>query len=152
MDLLSVSASVVGFLSLALEISRILKTYTSDVKSAPEEAHSLLTEVGTLCQVLDQVVRFLRKDFKAHFEASTLVLSINACRNQIEELYKRLEKLETPDTSNNKVKGFIERMKWPLRKEDYQATLGNIHRFTHTFHFSLTISNWLVLIFLCSTD
>ncbi|KAI5798563.1 hypothetical protein FPQ18DRAFT_302633 [Pyronema domesticum] len=110
MDLLSVSASAAGFLSLALGISRILKTYTGDVKSAPEEAHSLLTEVGTLCQVLDQLVRFLRKDFKAHFEAtSALVFSINACH--IEELYKKLENLENLDTSNNKVKGFIERMK-----------------------------------------
>jgi hypothetical protein len=47
MDPLSISVGVAGFLSLAMEISKILAAYVGDVKSAPEEAHSLLTEVSS---------------------------------------------------------------------------------------------------------
>lgn len=45
MDPLSISAGVAGFLSLAIEISKILTAYVGDARSAPEEACNLLLEI-----------------------------------------------------------------------------------------------------------
>lgn len=60
MDPLSLSAGVAGVLSLALEMTKILTVYVSDVESAPEEARGLLIEASALCSVLDQLVNFLQ--------------------------------------------------------------------------------------------
>jgi uncharacterized protein Yka (UPF0111/DUF47 family) len=142
MDAFTISTGVAGFLSLALEISKILKAYVDGVKSAPEEARNLLAEVTALCHALEQLMRFLRKDYKGNFaETSALVVAIEACKDQITELYKKIEKIEV-NCEKSKIAQVMERLKWPLRKEYYDRTISNVQRFTQTFQFSLTISNW----------
>lgn len=118
MDPLSISAGVAGFLSLAIEISKISTNYVGSVKSEPEEAQKLLQEVSALCNVSEQLAQFLRNDeVKSKFEStSALVVTIDACHRKINDLFKKLKGLQVP--SDNKVAGFIERLKWPLRKED----------------------------------
>jgi hypothetical protein len=60
MDPLSISASVAGFLGLAIELKRIISTYVSDVKSAPQEAHELSVEVLALSHVLETLDELLQ--------------------------------------------------------------------------------------------
>jgi hypothetical protein len=80
MDPFTISTGVVGFLSLALDITQILSTYIGEAKSAPEDAQNLLTEVTSLSYILSQLVKFLRKDAKGNFEnTSALCLVIRAC-------------------------------------------------------------------------
>lgn len=82
MDPLSICAGVAGFLSLAVEISKILSVYIGDAKSAPKEAQCLLMEVDSLCLVLDQLVKLLREDVKDDFkETSALLTIITACHD-----------------------------------------------------------------------
>jgi hypothetical protein len=84
MDAFTISTGVAGFLSLALEISKILKAYIGGVKSAPEEARNLLVEVTALCHALEQLIQFLRKDYNGNFaETSALVVATDACKEQI---------------------------------------------------------------------
>jgi hypothetical protein len=145
MDPFTISTGVAGFLGLALEITKILGTYIGEAKSAPEDAHNLVMEVTSLCHVLKEMVQFLRKDateIGSFQPTSALCVVIGACQAKIEDLYKKLEKLQVK--SDNKVAGLIERLKWPLKKEDYQDTILTLHRFIQTFQFSLTVSNWLV--------
>lgn len=140
MDPFTLSTGVAGFLSLALEISKILGAYISDVKSARKDSQGMIKEVDNLCHVLDQLVQFLRNDAKRNFEpTSALRLVINSCQEQIEDLYKRLGKI---GRVQNKAVEIIERMKWPFRKDEYQGIVAKLHRFTQTFQFSLQISNW----------
>jgi hypothetical protein len=95
MDPFTLSTGVAGFLSLALEISKILGAYVSDYKSAREDAKDLITEVDTLCHMLDQLVRFLRNDAKCNFQpTSALCLVIKSCQEQIQDLYKKLGKID----------------------------------------------------------
>jgi hypothetical protein len=144
MDPFTIATGLSGFLSLAIEITKILGGYVSDVKSAPEDAHNLLVEVTALCHVLDQLINFLRTNSKGDFApTSALYIVIMSCQENIQALYK-FEKLQV--RSNNKVVGIIKRViEWPLKKEDCQSTLATLHRFAQTFQFSLTVSNWLVL-------
>jgi hypothetical protein len=140
MDPFTLSTRVAGFLSLALEISKILDTYVSDIKSAREDAEDMVTEVDNLCHVLDQLVQFLRNDVKRNFEPTfTLHLVINSCQEQFQDLYKKLGKI---GRVQNKAVEIIERMKWPFRKDEYQGTVAKLHQFTQTFQFSLQVLNW----------
>jgi hypothetical protein len=122
-----------------------LSTYISNVKSAPEDAKTLLAEVTALCSVLEDLVKFLRYDFKGNFTpTSTLYAAILACQKKIQNLSKKLDNLQ--GRSENKVKGIIKRVvEWPLRKDEYQSTLATLQRFAQTFQFSLPITNWLVI-------
>ncbi|KAI5787345.1 hypothetical protein FPQ18DRAFT_308011 [Pyronema domesticum] len=45
-DALSISTGVAGFMSLAIEISKFLSSYSSSFKSAREDAQRLNTEIG----------------------------------------------------------------------------------------------------------
>ncbi|KAI5798521.1 hypothetical protein FPQ18DRAFT_322393 [Pyronema domesticum] len=140
MDAFTIFTGAAGFLSLALEISKILKAYVDGVESAPEEARNLLVEVTALCHALGQLVQFLQKDYEGNFaQTSALVVATDACKDQITNLYKKLKKIEV---RSGKVSQLMERLKWPFRKEDYDSTISTIQRFTQTFQFSLTISNW----------
>jgi uncharacterized protein Yka (UPF0111/DUF47 family) len=142
MDAFTISTGVAGFLSLALQISKILKAYVDGVKSAPEEARNLLAEVTALCHVLEQFMRFLEEDYNGNFaETSALVVAIEAYKDQITKLYKKIKKIEV-SCEKSKIAQVMERLKWPLRKEDYDSTISTVQRFTQTFQFSLTMANW----------
>ncbi|CCX12874.1 hypothetical protein FPQ18DRAFT_402124 [Pyronema domesticum] len=142
MDPFTISAGLSGFLSLALGITKILSIYISDIKPAPSDAKNLLLEVTALCHDLDQLVKFLRTDVKGDFaQTSALYVAIMTCQKHIEDLYKKLKKLQYRN-DKNKVKGIAKRVvEWPIRKDDYQSTLGMIQRFVGSFRVSLMVGN-----------
>jgi hypothetical protein len=148
MDPLSVSAAVAGFLSIAIQITEILKGYIDGVHAAPEEARSLFTEVAALCQVLQDLVKLLRgKDLRGLVfnQASQLLVAIKVCQGRLEQLYTKLEKLQVDSCSSSRLNELYARMKWPVQREDYQSTLTELQRFVQTVQFALVVSNWLVL-------
>lgn len=82
MDPITLSASVAGFLSLAIKITKILGSYVTNVQSAPAEARELTTQVTALCHVLETVVNVLRSDDieATSFERPSVLFSvIQAC-------------------------------------------------------------------------
>lgn len=96
MEPFTISTGVAGFLSLAIEITKLLTQYIAGVDSAPKDAQLLLTELAALCEVLKQLVGFLRaEDLKGKsFDRTSVLCSVVAvCQNQIEGLYKRVDKL-----------------------------------------------------------
>ncbi|CCX31584.1 hypothetical protein FPQ18DRAFT_418713 [Pyronema domesticum] len=139
----SLSASVAGLIGLAIETSKILGGFVADVKNAPDDARTLHMEITAFCQVLEKLVTFLRnEDLKgiSFDETSALCSIISSCEEQIQGLYK---KLGQRSATTSRIGGIIERIKWPFQKEDFEATVPSITRFTQVFQFSLTIDNWL---------
>lgn len=115
--------------------------YIGDAKSTPADAQTLFTEITSLCQVLDQLVKSPRKDSNANLEhKSALCVVIKDCRKQIEGLHRRLEKLRSDD----KLMGVVERIKWPFKKDEYRNTVEKLQRFVKTFAFALKIENLYV--------
>jgi hypothetical protein len=88
MDPLSISAAVAGFLSLAMDISKILKDYIDGVQTAHEDAQNLLKEVAVLCHVLEKLVQFLRSEDlvkgKRFDKTSVLLLAADTCQRRLE--------------------------------------------------------------------
>lgn len=146
MDPLSISAAVASFLGVAVQISGILQDYVSGVQSAPDEAHNLLSEVTTLSHVLQDLVKFLRgEDLKGRSfdKGSVLHIAIEVCQNPLQKLYVKLGKLRIP--SSGKIAGLVERITWPLKKDEYQQTVSELQRFAQTFQFSRVLPNWSVI-------
>jgi hypothetical protein len=69
MDPLSIAASVAGSLGLAIEITKILRGYAKDVKSAPEEVHNILQEVTVLSEVLGKFAKLVETDTDWHLDS-----------------------------------------------------------------------------------
>jgi spore germination protein YaaH len=146
MDPLSISAAVAGFLGVAVQISGILQDCVTGVQSAPEEARNLLSEVTTLSNVLQNLVKFLRgEDLKGRSfdKGSVLHIAIEAYQNRLQQLYVKLGKLRI--SSSGKIAGLVERITWPLKKDGYQQTVTELQRLAQTFQFSLVLSNWSVI-------
>ncbi|KAI5784956.1 hypothetical protein FPQ18DRAFT_92956 [Pyronema domesticum] len=167
MDPLSLSASAAGFFGLAVQIRTMLKGYISGIRNAPSEAGLLLAEIASLCSVLENLITFLgNQDLQqCRFDkTSVLRAAIEAGKEQLEGLYIKLAEIRDAFSGgkekfkdgvvvkdgiregiSNAVKEKVERVRWPLKKVDFQSTMGELQRFTQTFGFSLTVENCKLL-------
>ena len=149
MDPFTIATGLSGFLSLAIEVTKILRDYTESVNSAPTDAGNMLAEVDALVHVLDQLKNFLADNndiisAKINFhEQSALITALKICRDSIESLCKTLRKFAGTG-SKGKSRQWWEQLKWPFQKEDCAEIIERLHRCSQTFTFSLTISNWYV--------
>lgn len=140
MDPLSFSASVAGLLSLAIEVTKTLKTFISDVKAAPQEAKDLNLEISLISTVLERLVDVLRSDDTegTTFDQQCLLYSvITACQSSITNLYKKLSKLRSCDKLTERLAW----MKWPFQKDECQQSIQALHRYTQTLNVLLAVSN-----------
>ncbi|KAI5784526.1 hypothetical protein FPQ18DRAFT_102752 [Pyronema domesticum] len=124
MDPLSLSASTAGFLSLAIELTKILTNYSTTVKSAPREVSGLTFEVEALSHVLDNLVDILRSDdseITTFSEQSILCCIISASQKHITDIYRKLVKQTKPSVrSVDRMAGAMRRLTWPFEKDERQ--------------------------------
>ncbi|CCX34599.1 hypothetical protein FPQ18DRAFT_25789 [Pyronema domesticum] len=144
-DPLSVSANVAGLIGLANEVGKIPVNYASNVKSAHEDAHCLQKELTALCHVLEQMRSLLREEKLqgTRFEETAALVSVLGFTNhQVNELYKKLDKLSI-QANKNKLADFWERIRWPLKKDECDKAMEEMRRLAQYFQFSLTAANRL---------
>ena len=136
MDPFTICTGVTGFLLLAIELVKILTEYTNTVKSAPSEAHTLLTELVSLSQALKQLTDFLKKpEHGVSFnETSVLCSVVTICDMKIKNLHVKLEKFRSTG-------GMGDSWKWPFQKQECLEITQTLHHCAATIQLSLTISN-----------
>lgn len=142
MDPISLSVSVAGFLSLDIELTKLISTFIGDVKSAPQEASDLHTEIATLyiscAREVDQLLWSNSPENGEEIgEQSILVLVISACQSHVAAIYKELSKLRSSD----KMKEFMGCIAWPFQKDECQQTIQTLHRYIQTLQTLLVASN-----------
>jgi hypothetical protein len=148
-DPLSIAAGAAGFLGLSIQIAQLLTGYVNGVKDAPHEAGDLLTEVTALSEVLQAFTLFLRSEKlkgRQFDEKSVLALSISLGETRLKILHIQLDTLRD-SYSSKKITDKLSRLKWPLKKNEHKQTVDDLHRLTQIFHFSLTLSNWYVIVY-----
>ena len=150
MDPFTIAMGLSGFLSLAIQVTQILRQYTETFESAPTDAENMLAEVAALVHALNQLKDFLEDNddaisakFNFH-EQSALIVALKICREAIESLYKSVRKFAGTGKRKNKNRQWWEQLKWPFQKEDCAEIIERLHRCSQTFKFSLTVSNWYV--------
>lgn len=136
-DPLSISASVAGLISLAIQVSQLLYTQIQVAKHAPGDAKELLGELQGIASVLKQLEAFLgaqgihERKFGAN---SMLTMAIQGCTVRILDMQERVEKLNT-----HRVGGIIERGKWFYKQDEHREVVGYLHRSLTIFQLCLTI-------------
>ena len=136
MDPWTVSTGVAGFFSLAIEITKILKQYINEVKSAYADAHTFLVETTALCGCLEQFIKFLRCGAAIGNlpNSSALRLIIAICDDKVRKLHAKLMKFHNS-------RGLTQRFTWPFDKGEYSETIAFLRHCTQAFGFSITVSS-----------
>jgi polyhydroxyalkanoate synthesis regulator phasin len=127
------AGSAAGFLSLAIEVTKILTEFVNNVKLAPEEARALSTEVSTLCHIAETLVELLRSDDPidgVYNDEYILYSIIEACRGHMVAIQKRLLKLSNCDTE--KSGNVMGRLKWPFHRDECMQTVQTLRHYVQT--------------------
>lgn len=138
MESVGAAASVAGLLSLTLQLSQMLYDQVHLLKNAPKEASQLLDELGALSQVLTSLQKFLASQLsngRLFEETSVLVNAIKGCKDQVNNIKLRLEKI----TGAKSVPRMLERGKWFYERAEYQELMQTLNRYLTMFQMSLTV-------------
>jgi hypothetical protein len=132
MDPFTLSTGIAGFLSLTIEVIRILTDYFIDVKDAPKDVQDLLDEVNAVPLVLGQLQTFLKdEEVDVLFEKTSILRSVmEACKTDIETVCSKISKLRKLG-KGSKMKALAthtkDRMAWPYSKDECQQILEKLH-------------------------
>ncbi|KAJ9149081.1 Zinc finger, ZZ-type [Pleurostoma richardsiae] len=144
MDPLSLAASIAGFISLGIEITKIISDYTASVNHAEEESQELETELSALVGSLQALERFLKdhEDSTRPFrESAVLVNATLSCDSFLDHLKTTLGKF----MEARRKKGWCRKLTWPLKKGRHTQTISTIQRFTQVFSLSITVDGCKLL-------
>ena len=117
MDPLSVSASLVGLITAAAQVTKLLTGLVQDAKEAPDSCRSILREVSGISICLQQLQGFLIGAQEAPRSHTSLILVEQAlviladCVLTFSDLEQSLESLKIENSM-----GVLDRLKW-VRKE-----------------------------------
>lgn len=126
-EAIGLAASLIGIIQLAGLTASISYGYISGVKRAPQDLRDLTDELQALSNVI--VTLKIHTDENSEIPGSVLHMlekPLEACARELEEL---LEKL--------KMKGIIDRLKWPLREKETAQWVERIERHKTFFMFAL---------------
>ncbi|KAL8798444.1 MAG: hypothetical protein Q9182_006651 [Xanthomendoza sp. 2 TL-2023] len=133
MDPLSITASVVGLITLTAKIMQITKVYCHEARNAKAAANELLVELDLLHLSLSQLDKMLKND-TTHLFSDTLklVAKTHACRNELNKLHDKL---------NDATEHSLHRFRWPLSSSEHQKTMQELRVHAFWIHFALTIDS-----------
>ena len=143
MDPLSISASIIGITTAALQVSRMLKTFVEGTHGARTSARSVLMEVTGIHVCLHQLQDFLLGKREAPRSRRSLVMIehliivFTDCVSIFSELEQTLESLKTDEHM-----GMIDKMKWSMKETAISKLLLRLQSSKASLNFMLTILSW----------
>jgi hypothetical protein len=156
-DPLSLAASVSGFLSLTIELTKIIRAYIAAAKSAPQEASELTTELSALSHVLDTLVDILESDdfdvTSSSFDKKSILRSIiSASQNHVAAINQKLRKQMQHGKQDKKSKSAASRcvdkiaelaaqMTWLFQRDECREIVQTLHRYVQTLQVLPIASN-----------
>lgn len=143
MDPLSVSASIIGITTAAVQISRLLKTFIDGANGASTSARGVLMEVTGIYVCLHQLQGFLigneeaAKSRRSLIMIEQVIVVFTDCVSIFSELEQTLESLKTGEHMR-----FIDRVKWASKESAISKLLSRLQASKTSLNFMLTILTW----------
>ena len=143
MDPLSISASIIGITTAALQVFRVLKTFVEGANGARTSARSVLMEVTGIYVCLHQLQDFLLGKREASRSRRSLVMIehliivFTDCVSIFSELEQTLESLKTDEHV-----GIIDKLKWSMKETAISKLLLRLQSSKASLNFMLTILSW----------
>lgn len=127
MEPISATASIVGLIGAAAEITRCLTKFTSSVKGAPKLAQTVLVEVSGIRTCLDQLERYLvgsKARPRSHDDLvmiEPMVVALTNCVTVFSELEEAFDFLKPGSPMN------VSRVaQWPFKEQTIQELLTRL--------------------------
>lgn len=136
MDPLSLATGVLALVGTVLTIVTKTNSYLTSVRAASEDARTFCAELSLLKDILAQLKGNLDDGTlpPSRFgDDSVLVVSLNACKNQLEVMRARLEDMATKRGK---------KLMWPFKKEECVENLEVIRNLARWLHFGLSVTGW----------
>ncbi|KAF8455796.1 hypothetical protein BDZ91DRAFT_686266, partial [Kalaharituber pfeilii] len=138
MDPFTITTGVAGLLGFTIQIGEILTAYIGQVKEAPEEAQTFLTEITAVSDVLKQLVGLLETAETNFHATSALSNVVTFCEGKIRHVHAKLVKFHYG-------KNLKDRLRWPFHRHEFNDVAATVRNCTQVFAFSLTIENCKLL-------
>lgn len=145
MDPLSVSASIVGIIVAAVQVSRLLKTFIDSANGASTSARGVLMEVTGIYVCLHQLEDFIlgkreaARSRRSLIMIEHLIVIFTDCVSLFSELEQMLESLKTDGHMR-----VIDRLKWSMKESAISKLLLRLQSSKASLNFMLTILTWSV--------
>ena len=143
MDPLSVSASIIGITTAAVQISRLLKIFVDGTPQVSTAARAVLMEDTGIYACLHQLQDFLLGHGESGRSRRSLILIeqvivvFTDCVSVFSELEQILEGLKTGEQMR-----VIDRIKWAGKEATISRILARLQASKASLNLMLTISNW----------
>ena len=137
MDILSVSASVVGLVAAATKITTALYTFTSAVQDAPRIARSVIGETEALTAIFSQLNGALRMkpDRMSMTTVEQFVGVLTRCVLTFAELEEEIDGLELD-------KGVVDRVRWTMKQQVLTEIMAELQQQKLSLTLMIGIWNW----------
>ena len=145
MDPLSVSASVVGILGAAANVTKILTKLILSAKAAPKSAQNVLMEVTDITACLTQLQSFLLGTTPANRSRTTLIMveqlvvTLTSCVLVFSELEEMLDSLKTDLPLRS-----IDRLRWARKENAIARIFVRLQGSKGTLNLLITTLTWYV--------
>lgn len=147
MDPVSAVASVIAIYQLASAISGLCFRYGQGVRQADSDADLVINEIDTFQRYLRTLKDTLVNEDVATGGSEQLVnleeiingesAAMRRCERDLQDLKQKLEKVQL----EGGFKGAINRLSWPLKKEEVRRTLSTLKKFTEAVDRALNVDN-----------
>lgn len=139
MDPFSLTVGIAGLLGLAAQTVKVTKAFIHSAKHAKDSATEMLQELDVLHFNLSRLEKLLKSENEAgpsFDDTSVLVSSTIACRNKLNILHDKLDRVDRYRTIQ---------LKWPLGAKEHQETIGQLRAFAQWVQFALTVDGCALL-------
>ncbi len=143
MDPLSISVSIIGITTAAVQVGRLLKPFIDGANGASTSARSVLMEVTGIHACLHQLQGFLMGNEEAAKSRRSLimieqvVIVFTDCVSIFSELEQTLESLKMGEHVR-----LIDRMKWASKESTISKLIARLQDSKASLNFMLTILTW----------
>ena len=147
MDPVSAVASVIAIYQLASAISGLCFRYGQGVRQADRDADLVINEIDTFQKYLRTLKDILVNEDVATSGSEPLAnleeivngesAALRRCERDLQDLKKRLEKVQF----EGRFQGAINKLSWPLKKEEVRKTLNTLKNFTEAVDRALNVDN-----------
>lgn len=147
MDPVSAVASTIAIYQLASAISGLCFRYGQGVRQADRDADLVINEIDTFQRYLRTLKDILVNEDVATGGSGQLAnlkeiingesAALRRCERDLQDLKKKLEKVRF----EGRFQGAINKLSWPLKKEEVRKTLNTLQNFTEAVDRALNVDN-----------
>jgi hypothetical protein len=122
-------AEINGLISSSVSLAKKIYQYIDSVANAPQCAKDFAAEANVAAGVLQMLTGHLQSQTNNSFDRTSVLFSAaNGCKQQFEDIFKKLEPLTGASHS-------FHRFIWPLHETDTRRAIESLHRYVQIFSF-----------------